>query len=199
MVKLKDLKLIDNNKDIVMSFNGKEINIKSYLPIRDKYDLVMITLQKSKEDGLYNPIKIDMFFHLHLVYMYTDIEFADEDRSSEEILYDKLTNSGFMETFLSCLNEDEYDTLYSYLQTLIKDNMKYRNSAAAIIQSLIQDLPANAEAARQIVDSFDPQKYQEVIKFAEAANGGRPVPQIVRPETARKVVDALEDTDNDWK
>ncbi len=176
MVKFSDLQIKVKEENTTFNFNGKTVQVKSYIPIRDKYDLIMITLQKSKEDGLYNPIKVDIFFHLHLVYMYTDIEFSDEDRANEEILYDKLVNSGFMRAFLNKMNEEEYDLLFSYLQSLIKDNMKYRNSAAAIIQSLIQDLPANAEAARQIVDSFDPSKYQEVIKFAEAANGGRPIP-----------------------
>lgn len=178
MVKFSDLNINIEEKITSFNFNGKTVQVRSYIPIRDKYDLVMVTLQKSKEEGLYNPIKIDMFFHLHLIYMYTDIRFSDEDRKNEEVLYDKLVDSGFMNEFLSYMNEEEYNLLSSYVQSLVKDNLKYRNSAAAVIQSLIQDLPANAEAARKIVDSFDPEKYQEVIKFAEAANGGRPVPYI---------------------
>ena len=183
MVKFSDLNTTNVKKDTVMTFNGKDIKVKSYLPIRDKYDLIMITLQKSKEDGLYNPIKVDIFFHLHLVYMYTDIEFSDEDRANEENLYDKLVNSGFMLEFLHALDEEEYDVLFSYLQSLIKDNMKYRNSAAAVIQSLIQDLPANAAAARD-------------IKFAEAANGGRPLNRKAMTVVSKEEAD---DTSNDWK
>jgi len=46
-------------------------------------------------------------------------------------------------------------------------------SVAAIVQSLINDLPANAEAAAKIVESFDMNKYKQVIDFATYANGGR--------------------------
>ncbi len=177
MVNFNDLQLNTAIKDKVKTFdfNNQKVQVKQYLPTRDKYDLVMITLQKAKEDGLYNPLKIDMYFHLHLVYMYTDIQFTDEDREVEEVLYDKLVQSGFMNVFLANMDDDEYNTLNVYINSLVKDNMKYRNSAAAVLQSLITDLPKNAEAARQIVDNFNPEKYQEVIKFAEAANGNRPI------------------------
>ena len=56
-----------------------------------------------------------------------------------------------------------------------KANTANRNSVAAIINSLIDDLPSNAEAAAKIVDSFDPQQFKEVINFARYANGGRDI------------------------
>jgi len=56
----------------------------------------------------------------------------------------------------------------------MKDNeIEYTLSAGGIINRFIDDLPANAEAAAKIVNEFDPQKYQAVIDFANAANGGR--------------------------
>ena len=55
----------------------------------------------------------------------------------------------------------------------MKMNLQYRNSATSLIRSIINDLPANAQAAADIVSTFDKDKYQEVINFATAANGGR--------------------------
>ena len=49
------------------------------------------------------------------------------------------------------------------------------NRATAFLTKVIQDLPKNAEAAAKIVDEFDPEKFQQVIDFATAANGGRPI------------------------
>ena len=61
------------------------------------------------------------------------------------------------------------------MQDTVNDYMNYRTTAGAVIQSLINDLPKNAEAAAKIVDSFNPEKYEQVMQFAEAANGGRPL------------------------
>ena len=59
-------------------FKGNEIEVLQYLPAADKYDFIMLTLQKSEEDGIYNENKLDMYFHLHLIYMYTNISFTEK-------------------------------------------------------------------------------------------------------------------------
>ena len=168
-----DLAISDNKK--IFPWNGKDIEVASYISIDDKYDIVMITLQKSFENGIYNPIKLDMYYHLNLIYTYTNIIFSDEDRANEEKLYDKLLNSGFLTTFLSYIDIKEYTEMQNYIEEISDLNMRYNNTAAGVIRKLVDDLPANAEAVQEIVDKFDPEKYQAVIDFAKAANGGREI------------------------
>lgn len=57
------LKLKTNTEVNTVDFNGNKIEILKYLPIEEKYDLISVTLQKSLEDTLYNPLKVDMYFH----------------------------------------------------------------------------------------------------------------------------------------
>lgn len=59
----------------------------------------------------------------------------------------------------------------------LERNIKYKNSAAATLRSFVQDLPKSAEAAKEIVDGFNPDDYKNVVDFAMAANAGRPVNQ----------------------
>jgi len=92
-----------------------------------------------------------MYFNLYLVYLYTDIEFTDEDREDEMKLYDELESSGLLERIIDKIPENEYDTLIDYLKTMQKENISYKHSAAAMVQKLIVDLPKNAEAAAKIV------------------------------------------------
>ena len=156
-------------------WNGKEVKIVDYLSIDDKYDIVMITLQKSLEEGIYNPIKLDIYFHLNLVYAYSNIIFSDEDREDEEKLYDELLISGFMIDFLKHIDVKEYAEMQDYIEKISTLKMQYSNTAASVIKKLVDDLPANAEAMQSIVDNFDQEKYQAVIDFAKAANGGREI------------------------
>ena len=60
----------------------------------------MVTLQKSLEEGVYNPVKKDMYFHLYLVYMYTDITFTEKQREDESKLYDVLESNGLIPAVL---------------------------------------------------------------------------------------------------
>ena len=170
-----DLKLKVSIPKTDFKWGDKLITIYDYLSIENKYDIVMITLQKAFEDGIYNPIKLDMYFHLNLVYMFTDLVFTDEDRADEWKLYDEMKSSGFMDQFLKHINPDEYKEMQEDIEEIAGLVMKYKSSTASVIRSLVDDLPANAEAAQRIVDSFEPEKYQAVIDFAKAANGGREI------------------------
>ena len=172
-VSYANLKLKPVNTTSTFEFCGQQVEVLNYLPIEDKYDLVMITLQKAEQDGIYNPLLLDLYFHLHLVYMYTNLSFTDKQKENEPKIYDTLTSNGFFDKFFEVLDEVEYAELMSYIEELQNMTLHYRNTAGAVLQSIIQDLPANAQAAADIVKNFDPKQYQAVIDFATAANGGR--------------------------
>lgn len=175
-VSYASLKLKTNAEAKKFAWDDKEIEILQYLPIDDKYDFIMITLQKAKEDMLYNPIKLDMYFHLHLVYMYTNLSFTEKQKEDEAKIYDTLESSGLLTEIIKNMNDVEYNDLWDKINEYIELSMKYDTSAHALIRSIIKDLPAQAQAAMNIVNEFDPDKFDAVRKFAEAANGGRPLP-----------------------
>ena len=153
----------------------KEIAVLQYLPISDKIDLIQIALQKSEENGIYNEMKLDVYFNLYIIYMYTDLEFTDEEKEDEFKLYDELQSNDIIVSVIGAMDDAEYDCLIDYLKIMKVANNRYRGSAAALIQTAIQDLPKNAQAAADIVNNFDPEKYQNVIDFAKHANGDRPI------------------------
>ena len=174
-VSYANLKLKTKEEIKEFDFNGSKIEVLQYLPLQDKIDLIDITCQKAREDRLYSPIKIDAYFHLHLVYLYTNLTFTEKQREDEYKLYDCLMSNGLIDSVLMNMNKKEYESLLDLLNQKIEDELKYNTTAAAILNQLITDLPKNAEAAKKIMDEFDPKKYQAVVDFATAANGGRPV------------------------
>ena len=174
-VSYANLKLKTKDEIKTFNFNNTEIEVKQYLPIEDKYDLVMITLQKAEENGIYNALKLDMYFHLHLVYMYTNLSFTEKQKENEMKIYDTLESNGFIDKMIEIIPEEEYNALFTFMDEIMLNTLNYTNTAGAVIQSIINDLPKNAKIAKDIVDSFDKEKYHQVIEFAKAANGNRPI------------------------
>ena len=170
-MKFQDFDFINTSIPTVKLQNG--IQVKKWIPISDKIDLIQIALQKSEEDGIYNEVKLDCYFHLNIIYLYTDIDFSAEDREDEMKLYDILEHNDIIDQVIAAIGEDEYTTLEDYLFEMKSNYLTYKNTAAAVLNKIIQDLPKNAAAAKEIMDSFDPEKYQMVENFAIAANGGR--------------------------
>lgn len=185
----KDIKLdtqyLDSTQKLILP-NGQEIHIRNYLPISDKNDLITISLQKAEEDGSYNEVLLDVFFHLNILYLYTDIDFSDEDRADEFHLYDILETNGIIDDVISKI-EDDYTNLKELLVTTKAMKLKYENSAAAVFRKFVTDLPAAAAAAAEIVDNFNPEQYNAVRDFAIAANGGRDINTNLPTEPIQKV------------
>lgn len=163
------------------SGTNHDITVKEYLPVEDKIDLIAIALQKAEEDGIYNELLLDVYFHLNIIYLYTNIEFSDEDRLNELELYDKLDTNGIINDVIANMNQNEYNNLKDYLTVMKESHLKYDNTAAAVLQRMIQDLPKNAAAAAEIVNNFNPEQYQAVADFATAANGGRNIKTNMAP------------------
>lgn len=182
MVEYNDLKLNINDLVQTFDFHNQSIEVKQYLPINDKKDLIQIALQKSEENGVYNQILLDVYFNLNLVYLYTNIEIAADLRGDEFQLYDEICSSGLLDLIIGSMNADEYDYLYKMMSEAIADHMNYKNSAAAVLQSIIQDLPANAAAAADIINNWDSSKFESVQDMLAMAKQTGMSPSIPEPQ-----------------
>lgn len=154
---------------------GTEIEVLKYLPVEDKYSLINITLQSAKEGVLYNPVKLDAYFHIYLVMMYSNISFTDKQKEEPLKLYDVLKSNGLLDKIILAINEEEYNDLIKYLNQQEEDVYHYKNTISGTISEIIEQLPARADELGNIINNFDPNKFKEVIDFARAANGGRSI------------------------
>lgn len=161
------LKIKDDIKTV--DLGDKVLEVKQYLPAEDKYDLIMITLQESKENnGVYNQFKMDMFFHLNLVFMYSNIQFTDKQKEDLVKLYDLLESNGIIAAVVAAIPEDEYNYLFDTMGDVAEAYGKYNNSFAGVVNNFMINMPINAAETAKIVENFDPEKYGEVINFAKA-------------------------------
>lgn len=170
-----NLKLKTNTEVKTFDFNGHTIEVLQYLPIEDKYDLIMITLQNALEENIYNPLKMDMFFHLYLVFLYTNITFTDKQKEDPYKLYNTIKSNGLLDLVVQNINDEEYSHLIQFLEELSQIKMDYKKTVVSLIHGFVNDLPSQAAAMKDILDNFDKTKFQEVIEFAKAANGGRDI------------------------
>ena len=170
-----NLKLKKNSEVKIVKYNDCEIEVSQYLPIEEKCSLISITAQGAKENNICNPLVLEMLFHIYLVFEYTNISFTEKQKEDLFKLYDNLKSNKLLDLILDAIPEEEYDTLYTYLIDYIENQDVERRSVSGLIQSLINDLPAQAEAMKEILNNFDETKYSRVIEFAQAANGNRPI------------------------
>lgn len=169
------LKLKKNTEVKTFDFMDKTIEVLQYLPIQEKQDLVEITLQKSELEGFYNPILIDMYFHLHLVYLYTNLTFTDKQKEKEEEIYDILTSSGLLIEVIKNIPETEYQLLLDYMEDYLKDKIAFERTTFGSILKILEELPKKVEQSGELVKSFNPEEFKEVMNFVKAINNGNDI------------------------
>ena len=164
---LINFKDIDFNKSInkenkVIDFNGSEIQIINYLPVQDKYDLIMVTVQKSKEKNMYNPFLIDLYFDLNVIYLYTNIIFNAEDRADEAGLYDTLKRSGLIDTVKNNIDEDELKLLKFYIEAVVSYSTHYSNTFKGSVEELLEKLPKDLGGLAELIKNMPPELMEKL-------------------------------------
>lgn len=176
MVSYANMKLkVDTSTKIVDLGNNISVEVLKYLPIEEKYNLIEITLQKAYEAGIYNPLKLDMYFALNLVYLYSNISFTDKQREDEEKLYDTLQSNGILDKIIEAIEDDEYNNLYTLLVETEDKYNEYHKSLVGIVDTLSEKIGKDSDELNRIVNNFNPKQFQNVLDFAQAANGNRPI------------------------
>lgn len=184
------LKVQDISHEVQFSNdNGQTIafSIIDYLPIQDKLDLVNIAIAKSR-DG-YNNINRYLakeLMNLYIVIMYTNISFTEKQKENEYKLYDILKSNQVIETVIKAIPQQEYLELQTLLEMLIEDEKNMNKSIAGAINNLLENLPKSAEAAQDIINSFDQEKYGQVLDLAKSVGYNPLLEQINKNNDGQK-------------
>ena len=164
-----DLSLKTNTDSIVFKFGDKEIEIFRYLPLEYKYDVIMSSLNDSDEQGVYNYLKLDAYFNLNMFLSYVkNVNFTQEDMNDKLKLYNEIYSSGLLEAFLAAIDEKEYNDCYNVLEKMVETIMKYRNTAGAVLQTIVTAMPEKAKEAAAIIDGLDAEKMGKINSLADS-------------------------------
>lgn len=141
-ITFNDLKKEQPIKIKMIKINDKEIEIKQYLSINDKLNLISRVLELTVAGNQYpfaNPVQIDVFTTLEIIYAYAGIAFSEEQKENPAQLYDELEEQDLINIIISAIPQTEYEFLLEGIDKTIKSYYKYRNSAKGIIEDITAD------------------------------------------------------------
>lgn len=129
------------NQDIkTIEFNGQTIEVKQYLPINDKLNLIANVLNQSADDNNFaNPIKLNVFTSLEIVFAYTNISFTDKQKEDLVKLYDLLESNGIFNMIIAEIPKAEYTSIVDGVAECANAVYTYRNSIMGILDTITQD------------------------------------------------------------
>ena len=138
-----DLKVNNINNIITLTTSKNEdvfVEVKHYLPIKDKIDLVSRIINQSTDDnGFYNPMRVNLYTTLEVVYTYTNLTFTAKQKEDPFKLYDLLVSTGLYAKILNHISNEDLQELEGSIWDTIKSIYAYKNSAMGILDTIASD------------------------------------------------------------
>lgn len=166
-IEFKSLNLKVNDAVKTIKVKDIEIEVKNYLPIEDKMDLIQIALQQAETDIGYDMILVDVYFYLYLVYFYTNIKFTDEEKEKPLELFDILNSNDIIPAVAGAIPTSEFEDMQEYIHTQLKANSQFKHSLLYLLNILLDKI----KDATKYLNDVDYEKIAEIIKANFVENG----------------------------
>lgn len=129
------------NKVQTIEYNDQTIEVKQYLPIAEKSELITRVLNNSVDEntGYYNLLKLDMNLGLEIVYAYSNISFTEKQKEDPMKLYDMLNASKVLNLIIGLVPDGEFYYLNKTTYEMANNIVTYRNSAMGIMEAISAD------------------------------------------------------------
>ena len=142
------------NSDVkTIAIGEQEIEVKQYLPVNDKLILIgKVINAAADENNFSNPIKLDIFTCLEIVFAYTNISFTDKQKEDLVKLYDILESNHIFDQVIEVIPKSEYKQIIEGVQDCSDGIYTYKKSLMGILEMVGQDysqLNFDAEAIRE--------------------------------------------------
>lgn len=123
-----------------ITIGEQEIEVKQYLPIQKKLDLISNVANFSADaNNFANPVKVDVFFSLEIMYHYTNIAFTDKQKEDFIKTFDLLKENGVLDKVKDAIPAEEYYFLYERTWECIQEIYKYQNSVLGLLDIIKTD------------------------------------------------------------
>ena len=145
-----------------ITINDQVIEVKQYLPISDKINIITNVIENSADDNNFaNPVKVEVFANLEIMYAYTNISFTDKQKENPTKLYDLLEENGVIAEVIAAIPENEYALLLGWIDETIEAFYTYRNSVMGIMEQISTDYSNLSLDATEIQQKLaDPQNLE---------------------------------------
>ena len=145
-----------------ITINDQVIEVKQYLPISDKINIITNVIENSADDNNFaNPVKVEVFANLEIMYAYTNISFTDKQKGDPTKLYDLLEENGIIAEVIAAIPENEYALLLGWIDGTIEAFYTYRNSVMGIMEQISTDYSNLSLDATEIQQKLaDPQNLE---------------------------------------
>lgn len=140
----------------VINFNNVQVEVKQYLPIQEKIELIEYVLNNMDTEGtgykFVNYIQQHILTVIAFVKYYTNLTFTEKQTEDIYRFYDSIYGSELFEDVIETIPKKEADLIISMIDNIVNSTYDYQTSALGIMEAISKDyknVEFDAEKIRQ--------------------------------------------------
>ena len=158
-----------NQQVNTVTYNNCEIEVKEYLPISEKMDLVneIVVDAVSLNENYYNPGMIEVWMILKLIQYYSNISFTEKQLADKDKLYDSVVSSKLAKTIIEKIEDEELNAVQELVYSALKNVYSYNNSILGILQAVKEgytEQDMNMDDLKDKISGLDLQELTDIVK-----------------------------------
>lgn len=150
-------------------FNGKEYEVRDFIPIAEKGSIVLDIANAVFSNGIYAPYMFDVAYKLNCIAYYTNIEFPTITNDNDEVVvdtgkaYELINKSNIMTVIDDVIDRDIYENSYELIE--YKKNAYLKNTGVEAFIGALTDLVKSLDdAVGKGLDGID---VSEIVAMAK--------------------------------
>lgn len=165
-VSFTKLGLTKNSNVSILEWGDQKIEVKDYLSMNEKLELVSTIVNNSIDDnGYYNPMRVHINIIIEVILAYTNISITEKQKEDILKLYDLFVSSGLSGKILGeTMNPYEYKQIQSWVHETINSIYSYKNSVLGILDTVSNDYNELDLDATQIFEKLSDKDNLDLVR-----------------------------------
>jgi hypothetical protein len=148
----------------IVTIGEIDIEVKQYLPLKEKIEIASVVTGMSTGDMGINPIQRDVLTKFYILDYYTNINFTDKQKEDIEKTFDLLEINDVINRVLEAIPASEIDTVMSWVFICSNTFENYRNSIRGIIEDIVSKYGSTELDIEKLVSQIKDPEVGEFLK-----------------------------------
>lgn len=150
-----------------------ELEVRSYLPIAQKGDLVTFVINGALDNmtGCFSPLRLEVYFAIAVVKWYAGVTFENQELMDIGNIYDTFEANNVILSVMGAIPEEELEFVESLVKDTAEDVARYNNSFAGIMAAMSDGATSLDGQLTEILEKIKNQEGMELLAAIKDVGG----------------------------
>lgn len=150
-----------------------ELEVRNYLPIAEKGDLVTFVINGALDNmtGCFSPLRLEVYFGIAIVKWYAGVTFENQEVMDIGSIYDTLEANNVILSVMGAIPEEELEFVESLVKDTAEDIARYNTSFAGMLSAMSGNADSLDAQLTELLEKIKNKEGMELLSVIKDVGG----------------------------